>query len=384
MRVCFASEQDALDPDLMSGRLPPILRQLERHFDVVRASPLSNRARYAFIPARLSAVLSGREYRSHAEPFVLRTIARQVERIACDQRADIIVAPNPRPIAYLPGDIPAVFCHDATVASLADYEFFVRASRRFLIAAHRQERLSLRTCAAAVYASRRAADSAIRDYDADPGKVHVAPFGANIEPGSRAALEAALAARSMAPLRLLFVGREWRRKGGDIVLDTARALRAGGLEAEVDLVGLPRLPVPAPPYVRDHGPLSHKRPEQKALLRRLFEDVTLVFVPSRAEAYGMTFCEAAAFGLPAITTAVGGIPEVVLDGVTGLVLPPESGPDAYAAAIAGLIADPARYTAMAWRARQEYEARLNWDVFGARLRDLLVRIVEGRAQASVA
>jgi len=39
---------------------------------------------------------------------------------------------------------------------------------------------------------------------------------------------------------------------------------------------------------------------------------------------------------------------------------------------------------MAWRARQEYEARLNWDVFGARLRDLLVRIVEGRAQASVA
>jgi hypothetical protein len=62
MRVCFASEQDVLDPDLMSGRLPPILRQLERHFDVVRASPLSNRARYAFIPARLSAILSGRDY----------------------------------------------------------------------------------------------------------------------------------------------------------------------------------------------------------------------------------------------------------------------------------------------------------------------------------
>ncbi len=164
------------------------------------------------------------------------------------------------------------------------------------------------------------------------------------------------------------------------MLDTARTLRAGGLKAEVDLIGLPGLPVPAPPYVRHYGPLSHKRPEQKALLRRLFEQATLVFVPSRAEAFGMTFCEAAAFGLPAITTAVGGIPEVVLDGVTGLVLPLEAGPDAYAAAIACLVADPARYAAMARRARQEYEARLNWDAFGDQVRDLLVRIVEQKGQ----
>jgi glycosyltransferase involved in cell wall biosynthesis len=263
---------------------------------------------------------------------------------------------------------------------LADYEFFIRASRRFRTVADRQERLSLRICAAAVYASRRAADSAVRDYGADPGKVHVAPFGPNIEPGSRAELDAAMAARSLAPVRLLFVGREWQRKGGGIVLDTARALHAGGLDAEVDLVGLPRLPVPVPPYVRHHGPLGHKRPEQKALLRRLFERATLVFVPSRAEAFGMTFCEAAAFGLPAVTTAVGGIPEVVLDGVTGLVLPLEAGPDAYAAAIACLVADSVRYTAMARRARQEYEARLNWDAFGDQVRALLVRIMERRDQ----
>jgi glycosyltransferase involved in cell wall biosynthesis len=171
-----------------------------------------------------------------------------------------------------------------------------------------------------------------------------------------------------------------KEPGGDIVLEAAQALRQRGLEIELDLVGPPTLPVQTPPYARFHGSLSRKAAGEDALLRRLFLTSTFLFVPSRAEAHGRVFCEAAGFALPTVTTGVGGIPEIVLDGLTGAVLPLEAGPDAYAAAIACLVADPVRYTDMARRARQEYEARLNWDAFGDQIRALLVRIMEGRDQ----
>jgi glycosyltransferase involved in cell wall biosynthesis len=261
------------------------------------------------------------------------------------------------------------------------YASFSNGSRRFLAAGYRQEQLSLANATAAIYSSRWAVDSAIRYHSADPAKLHVIPFAANVEPPDSTAVERAIALRGRHPPRILFVGREWPRKGGGIVLETVRLLRAGGLAVELDLVGPPALPVPIPPYVRHHGPLSHKEPAERARLRELFLGATLLFVPSRAEAYGMIFCEAAAFGLPAVTTAVGGIPEVVLDGETGVVLPLEAGPEAYAAVITALVADHSRYSAMSRRAREEYAARLNWDAFGARARELIVSLIERRAQA---
>ena len=382
MRVCVASEVDARDPDEGSGRLVHILHQIERSFEVIPAFPLDRRLRHAFIPARILARLRGRVYRPFREPLLLRSYARQVAWIVRKERPDLVFALGPHVLAFLRCDVPTVLCNDATFANVATtYDTFYRGTAGFLATGHLQERQSLARCTAAVYPSRWAVDSAIHDYGTDPGKLHTIAFGPNIEPPERAAVEHAIAARSTTPMRLLFAGREWHRKGGDIVLETARLLRMRGLDVTVDLAGPPGLPVPLPPYARYHGLLSRKKPAEDALLRRLFSDATLLFVPSRAEAFGLVFAEAAAFGLPVVTTAVGGLPEIVRDGTTGLLLPPEAGPEAYAAAIAGLLAEPGRYTEMSRRARQEFETRLSWDVFGTRLRDLLQGLVVDRHHA---
>jgi L-malate glycosyltransferase len=60
---------------------------------------------------------------------------------------------------------------------------------------------------------------------------------------------------------------------------------------------------------------------------------------SRMESFGLVLAEAGYCGLPVVATAVGGIPEVVEDGATGLLVPPED-PPALAAALARLIDDP--------------------------------------------
>ena len=98
-------------------------------------------------------------------------------------------------------------------------------------------------------------------------------------------------------------------------------------------------------------------------------------MPSRAEAYGQVFCEAAAFGLPALSNSVGGIPSIVVDGETGFLLTPGSPPRAYADTIEGALADPERYAGIGLAARARYRAVLNWRAFGERLMAALAVLV---------
>lgn len=78
----------------------------------------------------------------------------------------------------------------------------------------------------------------------------------------------------------------------------------------------------------------------------------LFVLPSETESFGLAALEALASGVPVVATAVGGIPEVVRDGETGLLVP-RADPDALAAAIATLLDDEPRRALMAARARED-------------------------------
>jgi glycosyltransferase involved in cell wall biosynthesis len=77
--------------------------------------------------------------------------------------------------------------------------------------------------------------------------------------------------------------------------------------------------------------------ELEALLE-LLQRCTLVVLPSRAESFGISILEAMAVGKPVVATRVGGIPEIVTEGETGLLVPPED-EEALCAAMHGLLRD---------------------------------------------
>lgn len=77
----------------------------------------------------------------------------------------------------------------------------------------------------------------------------------------------------------------------------------------------------------------------------VLQSLDLFVLPTHQEALGTAFIEAAAMGLPTVGTAVDGVPEVVLDGQTGLLVPPQDS-TALARAITTLLADPDRRRAM--------------------------------------
>lgn len=105
----------------------------------------------------------------------------------------------------------------------------------------------------------------------------------------------------------------------------------------------------------------------------------VVVVPSRSEAFGYAAAEAMAAGVPVVAARVGGLPEVVVDGETGLLIAPESR-DAIADAVAGLARDPERRCAF----RQAGQARVRDRFSLSRVLDeyeaLLQRMIDTRGR----
>lgn len=131
-------------------------------------------------------------------------------------------------------------------------------------------------------------------------------------------------------LRVLFVGRLDRQKGIDIFYHALRELGDGvfGVVVGSPVVG-DEAPAQPPPNARALGWRT------RAETASLYAAADVLVVPSRWEAFGLVAIEAMRAGLPVIATRVGGIPEVVEDGVTGKLIDVDS-PSQLAAVLGSL------------------------------------------------
>ena len=120
------------------------------------------------------------------------------------------------------------------------------------------------------------------------------------------------------PVRVLFVGGDAERKGGLLLVEVVRRLRTE-LELELDLVT--RSLVAPEPGVRVHHGIRANSPEMRAL----YHQADVFCLPTDGDCLPMVLAEAAASGLPSVATAVAGIPEIVRDGETGLLVRPRDG-----------------------------------------------------------
>jgi glycosyltransferase involved in cell wall biosynthesis len=187
--------------------------------------------------------------------------------------------------------------------------------------------------------------SLIRDYGCGETDVAVIPPGIDLElfgPGDR----------DHALPRILFVGGDFVRKGGDLLVEVFRK----HLRGRAELVLVTRDQVPEEPGVSVHRHVRANSDE----LRHLYATSDVFALPTRADCYSLGCEEALASGLPVVTTRVGGIPDLVREGKTGHLVPVDD-EAALKAALLSLAMDRGKREEMSRAARadaaQRFDAR---------------------------
>ncbi|NDW10664.1 glycosyltransferase family 4 protein [Dysgonomonas sp. 520] len=310
----------------------------------------------------------GRKYSLNRSPYVVKQYAKQVEHQLKGKDIDIIFSPGVMPIAHLETNTPKVFYTDATFASMVNYyDWYTDLSKITINEGNRLDQIAIDTSNLAIFSSEWAAQSAINDYGASPDKVKVVPLGANIEKEPELNdIKNAISNRSKDVCKIVFIGVDWIRKGGDTVFRTVKELNNSGLETELHTIGITKLPadVQSEYFVFNHGFIDKSTPSGLSELEKIISDCHFLFVPSHAEAYGLVFCEASAYGLPSIATRTGGIPTIVKDDLNGHTFNLDSCISEYAEYIYNVFNNKKMYAELALSSYNEYKTRLNWDVAG--------------------
>lgn len=210
--------------------------------------------------------------------------------------------------------------------------------------------------------------------------VHVVPTGVDVE---RFADEAESPQRTE-PVRLVAVGRLNPVKGFDVLVEACRRLRERGLDFTCTIHGagdedtaLAEAAEAADVTDRVHlaGPIAPSR------VHEAYREGDIYVLSSRSEGLPVVVMEAMASGLPVVASDVTGVPELVVDGETGLLVPPED-PDALADALATLIEDPTRRDRMGEAGVQRVRDGFDADDHLDRLAALFAREIGGAGDRS--
>jgi glycosyltransferase involved in cell wall biosynthesis len=175
---------------------------------------------------------------------------------------------------------------------------------------HRANVETLRKAARILPWTQWVSDSIVKDYGVSPERITVVPAGVDtrfwtLKPGFNRGKR----------FRILFVGGDFARKGGELLLQVFHSLPANLAELHI----VTQSDVPNGENIHVYRNMQPNTPE----LLTLYHHSDAFILPTGADAFGFVLVEAMACGLPVITTHVGGVAEVVTDGETGFLVQPD-------------------------------------------------------------
>ncbi len=327
----------------------------------------------------LNQKLFKKDYFYFLEPSVLEKYSAQILPKLAKSKSDVVLCPeNSIPIAYLECEQPIVLWTDAPLsASVNFYPWLSNLTEETLNHLYAMEKLALEKCKLLIFLSDWAAQNTIETYGIDPAKVRVIPWGANLETNrDREDIQNIVEAKNDECCKLLFIGVEWIRKGGDIALQVAEELNSKGIKTELSVVGCePTTENPLPNYVKTLGFIPKHTPEGLNKLTKLFTESHFLVLPSKADFSPHVFCEANSFGLPCISTQVGGIPTLIKDDLNGKTFALTASISEYCDYIATLMNNYSDYKKLAYSSFNEYQSRLNWSVAGQTARKVIQEVL---------
>ena len=360
MKIAFLSVEDPTDTNSWSGTLSHIYASLQKKNTVIWVGRELYKEKYQLHQLSDTNV-----------PFVpelfLEYWAAALELYFRHNSFDVIIARDYFYIAQLRTSIPIIYIGDTTLDLMKEYQGLTVPFAKY---ADEIEYSAINTATQAVYSSTWAAQSAIKHYDADPEKVHVIEFGSNIVLSK--------AEQSLPKYQdichLLFVAKAWEMKGGQEVLDTYVQLKQKDFPCQLTVIG--KHPNELPKDVEAIDFLDKSKPEERALLIQKFRESNFFFMPTKFDCFGIVYAEAATFGLPSLATNVGGVSQVVREGVNGVLFSRDDTPETMAESIIALYNNKKQYERLCRSAQADARRRLNWKVWGEKMQGMLDKTLE--------
>jgi len=373
MKIAYVTKYDAFDRKKYSGTGYFVANSLRNQGIDLNYLGLKGPSSAALDSKILLYRMLGKKHFRRFDKKYLSSYKRQIENFLNSSDCDVVFSPGNHALAMVETEKPVVFWGDATFELLLnDYPGYQNLNRASIDQGHLIQSEGLKKCTLGIYSSNWAARSAIEHYGADSRKIKVVYYGANIDHAySLKDVEQRIREIDQKKCVLLFIGVDWHRKGGDIALRVARRLHEQKVAVELVVVGCVP-PEPVPDYVTVHPFISKQQSSGRELLNQIVLSATFLILPTRADCLPVVIAEANSFGLPALSTKTGGIPEVIRNDQNGMTFSLSSKIDEYCGYISDLMADRERYKQLALNSYHEYESRLNWDSAGKSVKTLLL------------
>lgn len=377
LRVGIISALDPSDKRSLSGTPYQMYKALTREFSFTSHLGPIKLGKLAQVSISLTVFLLkvyhliryGTRIKSLHYAIKSKIHSRYFDKKINESQFDVLFAPVASiEIAYLKTKVPICYHTDATFDQVWPYYHLKKDLTPLVMKmGNSLEQRAINKSNYQIFSSKWAEDHARQFYGAS--KTSVVKLGANLD----LALDFKPSPKTIgAELKLLFIGVEWERKGGRIVLETLDLLLQKGYAVSLTVCGC------TPPINHSNIkviPFLDKNTDEGMMrIKELYAEAHLFFMPTRAETFGVVFCEACAFGMPVISTDTGGVSSIIEDEFNGFLLPKNASGTEYSEVIERVINNKKLYQVLSLNAREKYERELNWYVWGVKIKEILHNI----------
>jgi len=323
-----------------------------------RARALSGDAQYSFMPAMVRAVLASKAdiVHAHSYGFFQTHLAMAARRMG---RTRFVFTPH---------------FHPEWASGKTDTRRFLRRAYDKIIGG------STLTSADAVVCVSRGEAEAIKGMGFDEGTIRIIPNGIpssllDLKPDPTPFQKEHGPGHPM----VLFVGRLAENKGLVQLVDAAATVLKKFPAATFVIVGEDGgMRMAIEQRAEDLGIYERfkitGRIDNEEVYRSAYADCDVFVLPSIFEAFGIVVLEAMAFGKPCVATRVGGVPDLIIDKKTGLLVEPND-PGGLAKALISLLKDPEKAKAMGVSARKTVGKDYTWPRIVDRLEDIYYEVI---------
>lgn len=364
MKVGFISGFDIYDKRAWSGTINFLYETLDKEYDIypIVIKPLL----FQRIVRKITAIITNEKRKFTIWDQIFYRVNVNVKiREARKKGIKTFFAPAASTIlgvANIPSECRVIYLSDATYHCMLNYYYF-HESQGDIKQYNKMERNSLFRANDIIFSSEWTKQDATHYYKVDADKIHVLPFGANLD-------DQYIEHDIGSVIRILFVGVEWERKGTDLAIESVKILNKKNYSKQFKLtiIGLEK----PEEYVDSEevhfvGRLNKNKPEEFKQMIEYYQKSDIFLLPTKAECAGIVFSEAAMYGLPVFTHNTGGIMSYVEDGKTGRGLELGSTAEDFADAILEML-NEGKYKE--W-SRKKFEKELNWNCWIEKCKDII-------------